>query len=61
MQRLIMDMRMMIPAAIRHAADHREKAKVVALVIEDHIQRWPFSCVVANWRNKRAPRVSTAS
>jgi hypothetical protein len=34
MHRLIMDMPLMISAAIRHAADHHGKTGVVALAIE---------------------------
>lgn len=39
MQRLIMEMPLMIPAAIRHAADHHGKTEVVVLAIEDDIHR----------------------
>lgn len=39
MQRLIMDMPLMISAAIRHAADRQGKTAVVALAFEDDIHR----------------------
>ena len=40
MQRLIMDMPLMISAVIPHAADQHGKTEMVALAIEDDIQRW---------------------
>ena len=40
MQRLIMNMPLMISAAIRHAADHHGKTEVVALAIEGDIHRY---------------------
>lgn len=39
MQRSIMDMALMISAAIRHAINHHDKTEVVALAIEDDIHR----------------------
>ena len=40
MQRLIMDMPLMISAAIRHAAEHHRKTEVVALAMEVDIHRY---------------------
>jgi len=43
MQRLIMEMPLMISAAIRQAADHHGKTEVVALAIEGAIHRCDHS------------------
>jgi hypothetical protein len=47
MQRLIMDMPLMISAAIRHAADHHGKTGVVALAIEGDIHRYDHATAPA--------------
>lgn len=49
MQRLIMDMPLMISAAIRHAADHHGKTEVVALAIEGDIHRYDHATAHLRW------------
>ena len=48
MQRLIMDMPLMISAALRHAADHHGKTGVMALAIEGDIHRYDHATARAH-------------